>query len=53
MGFLKDLRAINRQAKELGEKSDPGARMREMNEKLAAQNALLAPTVAQPAPPAP
>jgi hypothetical protein len=42
MGFFKDLRDVNKQAKELGRTSDPGARFQEMGGKLAALNASMA-----------
>ncbi|QXC60754.1 hypothetical protein KSP35_20915 [Aquihabitans sp. G128] len=39
MGFFKDLHTVSKQSKEIGRTSDPGARLHEMNAKLAAVNA--------------
>jgi len=39
MGFFKDLHSVKVQAKEIGRNSDPGARLSEMNQKMAALNA--------------
>ncbi|CAN5474790.1 hypothetical protein BH10ACT1_BH10ACT1_39920 [soil metagenome] len=38
MGFFKDLNTVQKQAKELGRNSDPGAKFAEMNQKMAALN---------------
>ena len=42
MGFFKDLNSISKQAKEMEKHSDPGARLREMNQKMGALNAQMA-----------
>ena len=42
MGFFKDLRTIERQAKELGDRSDPGAQLAAMGDKLRVLNASMA-----------
>lgn len=47
VGFLRDLRSISRQSKELGRDFAPGDRFAEMNTKLAALNAAMAPTTFQ------
>lgn len=38
MGFFKDVRSLQTQAKEMGKTSDPGARFREMKEKVESLN---------------
>lgn len=53
MGFIKDLRSISKQSKELGARSDPGASFREMNERLQHLNGAMQQTTATlTAPPA-